>query len=206
MQSHKLSLKFFADDASAVGALPAHAFLNVFHSWIQRQALPDHLLIDVADYQHVHHGPGIVLVSHEANLYTDTGEGRLGLLYQRKQPLPGTARLRDRLAQVFAAALRACAKLEDDPALRGRLRFRTDEVVFRINDRLLAPNTPETYREVEPELRAFLAQLYPGDEVELEPRHSPLSLFEVRIRVPAAAPAGELLERLEALLPMPVPS
>jgi hypothetical protein len=200
MESHKLIVKFFAQEPASV---PLAQFVPVFHGFIQQKALPDHLLIDVADYQHVHHGPGIALVSHEANFYTDTGEGRLGLMYQRKQPISGAATLRDRLAAVFAAALRACVRLEDEPALAGRLRFRTDEAVFRINDRLLAPNTPETYRKVEPQLRAFLSELYPGDEIRLEPRHSPLTLFEVRVRVSGAAPPRDLLERLEAT---PVPS
>jgi hypothetical protein len=61
-------------------------FIPVFHSWIQRQALPGHLLIDVHDYSHVHHGPGILLVAHEANLSIDEAEGRRGFVYIRKQP------------------------------------------------------------------------------------------------------------------------
>ena len=196
MDSHKLSVKFFATDDSAIDLA---AVVPVFHGFIQRHAIPDHLLIDVADYQHVHHGPGIVLVSHEANFYTDTGEGRLGLMYQRKQPVVGAETLRERLAHVVAAALRACVRLEDEPALGGRLRFRTDELLFRVNDRLLAPNSPETFACVEPDLRSFLSDLCPGDEVTLESRRSPPTLFEVRVRVGSSAPARDLLERLEAL-------
>ena len=190
MDSHKLIVKFFAQDG---GNVAQHEFVPVFHGFIQTHAIPDHLLIDVSDYAHVHHGPGILLAAQEGNFYSDIGEGRLGLMYQRKQPLPGTGGLRDRLARVFATALQTCVKLEDDPALAGRLRFRTDEVLLRINDRLLAPNTPETFREVEPELRAFLSDLYPGEEVALKPRHSPLTLFEVRIRTGSSASAADLL-------------
>ena len=196
MDSHKLIVKFFAADPASV---PQHAFVPVFHAFIQARAIPDHLLIDVTDYQHVHHGPGVLLAAHEANFYSDNGEGRLGLMYQRKQPLAGTGGLRDRLGRVFAATLRACERLENDSNFEGRLRFRTDEIVFKVNDRLLAPNEPETYREVEPELRAFLSELYPGDELTLEPRHSPLTLFEVRVKVGSSPAVGDLLERLEAL-------
>ena len=204
MDSHKLSVKFFATPDSVVELA---AFVPVFHGFIQRHAIPDHLLIDVADYQHVHHGPGIALISHEANFYTDTGEGRLGLMYQRKQEIPGATSLRQRLAQVVAPALHACDQLERDPALAGKLRFRTDEIVFRVHDRLLAPNTPDTYRDVEPEVRSFLSELYPGDEVSLEPRHAPLTLFEIRIRVGSSAPVTDLLKRLEALPSLtPAPS
>ncbi len=202
MDSAKISVKFFATADSTVDLA---AFVPVFHALIQQHAIPEHLLIDVADYQHVHHGPGIVLVSHEANFSTDTGEGRLGLMYQRKQPIPGAANLRDRLTPIITAALRACDRLEKDPALAGRLRFGTGEILFRVHDRLLAPNTPETYREVEPELRAFLSDLYPGDEISLEPRHSPQTLFEVRARATSLPPVTDLLERLEAL-PLPNPA
>ena len=107
--------------------------------------------------------------------------------------------LRDRLARVFAAAMRACARLEDDPAFAGRLRFRTDDFVFRVNDRLLAPNTPETFEAVEPDLRAFATDLYPGEGVRLEPRYGEQTLFEVRVRTEHSTPVKELLERLEAL-------
>ncbi len=194
MDSHKLIVKFFAQQP-----IPQHEFVPVFHSFIQAHAIPGHLLIDVADYQHVHHGPGILLAAHEGNFYTDEGEGRLGLLYQRKQPIAGANGLRERLAAVFGAALQACERLENDPSLAGRLKFRTDEVVFRIHDRLLAPNTPETYRAVEPELREFLTGLFPGEEIALEPRHSALTLFEVRVRTGSAAPVSDLLERVAAL-------
>ena len=196
MDSHKLIVKFFTQDPAAI---PLAEFVPVFHGFIQQKALPDHLLIDVADYQHVHHGPGIVLVAHEGNFYTDTAEGRLGLMYQRKQPIPGADTLRDRLAHVVAAALRACVRLEDEPALGGRVRFRTDEVLFRVSDRLLAPNTPETFSAVEPDLRAFLSELYPGDELTLEARHAPQTLFELRIKVSSSTAPRDLLERLEAL-------
>ena len=196
MDSHKLIVKLFAENASAV---PQHEFVPVFHGFIQARAIPDHLLIDVSDYAHVHHGPGVLLAAHEGNFYSDTGEGRLGLLYQRKQPLLGTVGLRDRLSRVFATTLQACAKLESDPTFQGRLRFRTDEVVIKVNDRLLAPNTPETFREVEPPLRSFLAELYPGEDVRLEPRYGVLTLFEVRVKVGASTPVADLLERLEAL-------
>src|SRR3954453_6693965 len=124
MDSHKLVLKFFLDDPSSVAEA---SFVPVFHSFIQTPALPDHLLIDVADYQHVPDGPGTLLVAHEANFYMDHAVGgKLGLLYQRKQPFAGTGSFRQRLAHTFAATLRAAARLEDDLAFDGRLKFRTD--------------------------------------------------------------------------------
>ncbi len=102
-------------------------FIPVFHGWIQRQALPGHLLIDVHDYSHVHHGPGILLVAHEANLSIDEAEGRLGLAYIRKQPAT--------LHKTVEAAQQA-AKLLAEPLDAGMFE------VFS-NDRLLTPSAAE---------------------------------------------------------------
>jgi hypothetical protein len=205
MLSHKLIVKFFAEDAAGVDEA---AFVPVFHSIIQAHALPDHLLIDVSDYTHVPDGPGTLLVSHEANFYMDHGVGgRLGLMYQRKQPILGAETFRDRLALVFAHALRAAALLEEAPAFAGRLRFRTGDLAFRVNDRLLAPNTHETYEQVAPALRAFLADLYPGSDVAIEYRPaSPLQLFQVDVKASRPPSVTALLDRLAPLLPAATPA
>lgn len=191
MDSYKLSVKFFADGAAG---LPGEAFVKAFQAWIRDQSLPGHLLIDVANYDHVPGGPGTVLVAHEANIHWDLEEGRPGVLYARKQPIAGVTTLRERLATVFRAALQAAAKVESDPALGG-VRVRADEAVFRIHDRLLAPNTEATFAQVNPDLQAFLAELYPGD-VALEHRHDAQRLFEVRIRSTAHVTVAGLLARL----------
>jgi hypothetical protein len=81
MESSKLSVKFYVEESSQ---LKLADIVPVFHSWIQFHSIPDHLLIDVADYAHVPDGPGIVLVSHEANFYLDRFDSRLGLTYTRK--------------------------------------------------------------------------------------------------------------------------
>ena len=45
---------------------------------------------DVADYSHMHAGPGIVLVANDANVSIDESDDRRGLLYSRKSPLSGS--------------------------------------------------------------------------------------------------------------------
>ena len=206
MDSHKLIIKFFTEDTTQV---EESAFVPVFHSLIQAHALPDHLLIDVADYTHVPDGPGTVLVSHEANVYIDhTVDKRPGLMYQRKQPIGGAESFRDRLAHVFASALRVAALLEENPAFEGRLKFRTGDFALRVNDRLRGPNTPETYQQVAPALRAFLAELYPGSDVSLEQaKNSPLQLFQINVKASRPPTPAVLLDRLAALAQAaPVPS
>jgi hypothetical protein len=199
MNFHRLVLKVFAEGGSDVNA---SVLVPVFHGFIQNNAIEDHLLIDVADYDHVHHGPGTLLVSHEANFAMDRGGGRLGLLYQRKQPLPGRT-FRERLGQVVYATLRAAARLEEDPALHSRLKFRTDELLFRVADRLLAPNTPDTFNAAKGELQSFFSDLYEGGAVTLTHNASPQNLFEVSIRPSRPRPIPDLLQRLERLGPTP---
>lgn len=190
MDSYKLAIKFFVEDASS---LPVEGFVPVFHRWIQNRAMEDHQLIDVADYKHVHEGPGTVLVSHEANIHADLGEGRLGLLYIRKQPLPGS--FPERLRATFRYALQAATMLEDDQALKGRLRFRTDEAIFRVYDRLHAPNSPQTFEQIRADLESFLVRLYGAPSVELTYRPDPERLFEVGIRAPRSVTVSTLLEQ-----------
>jgi hypothetical protein len=191
MQVHKIAIKFFVQDESKLAGVE---FVPIFHSWIQTQLVPDHMLIDVADYAHVQDGPGTVLVAHEANFYLDRNEGRVGLAYSRKQPAAGD--FQTRLRQAVVAALEACMRLENDANLSGRLKFRTDEMLVRLNDRLLAPNTPETFDQMRGDLQEVLADLYGAADLRIEHKPSPATLFEVRIRASENSPVMELLSRL----------
>jgi len=193
MTSHKLSLKLFAVDTPA---LAADAIIPVFHSWIQQHALSDHLLIDVADYAHVPEGPGTVLISFEANLSMDKADNRLGLLYVRKQPVVGAASFEQRLAAVFRSTLEAAAKLEEEVTLRGKLRFRTDEMLFRIYDRLLAPNETSTFEQIKPALQKFVEKVYGGAQVSLERVGKAEELFEVKVKSGKSEGVAVLRERL----------
>lgn len=163
MESSKFSCKLFID-----GDPKLDDFVPVFHSWIQTHIMPDHLLIDVASYTHVHNGPGVVLVAREANFSLDRRGGMPGLTYQRKHPIDGS--LADRLAAVFRWTQTAAALLKD------RVKFRTDLFELRICDRLHAPNSSETFQLVRPEL----LKLWPG--ANLEHLNKPEELFTVLIR------------------------
>ncbi|HEV7298006.1 MAG TPA: hypothetical protein VGN72_01480 [Tepidisphaeraceae bacterium] len=193
MNAHKISVKLFA----TTNDVPEAAFIPVFHRWIQGQAVADHLLIDVTDYAHVPSGPGTVLVSHEANLYSDRTAGRLGLLYSRKQPFPGS--FRDRARQAVSATLTLAAMLESDPEFAGKLQFRTDEILIRIHDRLLAPNTPETFAAVQPDLQAIASDLYAGTIPQLIHTPSSVELFGVTIKSDVNPGVSGLLERMSAI-------
>ena len=167
MDLHRLGIKLFATNSSAV---QIKKFVPIFHSWIQRQCVAGHQLIDVHDYSHIHNGPGVLLVAHEGNFSTDMEDGRLGLAYFRKQPTEasGVSALRT----CFKTVTDAAALLEAEPGLAG-LRFLQDELLVISNDRLLAPNDVRSYQELKPALvsafgdSAEFVQVNPGTKQRL---------------------------------------
>lgn len=180
MEVQHVNVKIFAREAGAVdlaGAIP------VFHRWI-REKLCEELLIDVADYRHVPNGPGVMLIGHEANYSLDLTDGRLGLLYNRKKKENGGTQVK--LRQVFDAAEAACRRLEREAPFRGKLTFDPFECEVLFNDRLLAPNTPETYQRLAAELREFFRQRWGTGTVHLEHIGEPRE----RLRVHASGAGG----------------
>src|SRR5207248_3157105 len=113
----------------------------------------EELLLDVADYRHVHHGPGIVLIGHEADYSLDNSDGRLGIKYNRKAPVAGNNHAR--LTQAFASVLSAALRLQEDGRLNRNLSFDGRNIEIAINDPVLAPNNEETRGLTEAELRKF---------------------------------------------------
>lgn len=191
MDLHKIVVKFFAADSSAARL---DLFIPVFHRWIQKHAV-EGMLIDVADYGHLPHGPGVVLVAHEADYFMDSMEGPLGLLYNRKTSSAGG--LSDRITAAFKAALGACARLEAEPEFEGRLKFRAGEALFIANDRLNAPNSDETFQALRPDLSAAVARVYPAGaelrRVSVDPRS------RLAIQVSARDPAEDVATLLGRL-------
>ena len=157
MNLQHINIKFFIENPEAV---KLEEYSEVFNNWIQRHVTSE-LLIDVADYLHVHNGPGILLIGHEADYSLDNRAGRLGLLYNRKAQLDGS--VQEKLVQAARAALAAARLLEKENGVK----FNGHEAQVLINDRLLVPNTPETFAALEPDLRTFLDRLYNGTEYTL---------------------------------------
>jgi hypothetical protein len=194
MNASKLQLKLFADRG---GDLPLETFIPVLHRWIKEHVLPE-LSIDVANYAHVPDGPGVVLIGDANDYFLDqslaSGAGpQLGLLVSRKRHAPAADQ---RLSDLFRRTVHAAALLEREPALSGKLSFRTDEWVFRVNDRLAAPNTAQSIAALKPELEAFAAHAFAGATVTVVPAGEPRQLATLRITATPAPTLAGLLERL----------
>lgn len=188
MDLQRIGLKLFVESPFELADL-----IPVFHRWIQTSAV-DGMLIDVADYSHVHHGPGIMLIAHEGNYSADLLRGRLGLMYWRKQPLSGT--LPERLAEICRILLSACERLEEAPELGGRIQFRGQDLLLVANDRLLAPNSEETMTALSPPIRGLLDRLYDGADYTIERERDPRELFMVNIKSARPVSVGTLLSRV----------
>lgn len=143
----------------------AELFVPVFHDWIRDRAL-DLVMLDVADYAHAPDSPGIMLVCHEASFALDRSDGRLGLLCQRRLPFDGTAS--EGIAETVQQTLDVAARLEADPRIRGKLRFDPTRLRIEANDRLLAPNSSEGYRDFAALVRAAIATAFGVGEPAVE--------------------------------------
>jgi len=192
MELQHINVKIYVDGDLAID--PA-GFIDVFHEWIRERTL-DELLVDVADYRHVPAGPGVMLIGHEADYSMDNAGDRWGLRYNRKAAVDGSND--DRLRQALRSAAHACQLLEAHFNGPEPLRFSRREFELFINDRALAPNTPETFAACRPILESFLASALGHNNFTLTPRTAGRSLFGVTV---TAARPFDLAAILETLAP-----
>lgn len=167
------------------------AVTPVFHSWIQGQVFEE-LLLDVADYRHVHGGPGIVLIGHEADYSLDNTDDRWGIRYNRKTVVHSNNQ--KRLEEAVRAALIACQRLQRDDKLK--LHFKGNEMEISVNDRALAPNSQETREALTPEFQTFAQRLFRGGEYSLSLDADPRRLFRVFLKASRSFTVDELLGNL----------
>jgi hypothetical protein len=155
--------------------------IPVFHAWIRDGGVPGGLLIDVHDYSHVPAGPGVLLVGHDVDYGLDCAGDRPGLALARKRPFG--ASFAERLRLVARDALAACTVLESTPSLAGRLRFRHDEALVVVNDRLHAPNTEATFDALRHDLDRVMRDVLGIPAIALVREPDPKRRFAVHARV-----------------------
>jgi hypothetical protein len=191
MELQKLNVKFFVEPPDTV---PLIDFINIFHGWIQATNGDYH---DVADYSHMQAGPGIVLIANDANVSIDETENRRGLLFSQKSRLEGSNQ--EKLRKVFRAALENCRKLEDEPALRGKLRFRLNEAAISVNDRLISSNSEVAFNEIHSDIAAIAKELFGAAEFSLERNSDSRQRLNVRLKASVAVDLSKALEKLQRM-------
>ena len=186
MEPTKFQVKVYTKDRD----VELEKLVPVFHQWIRAKKISDELLIDVADYAHVPQGPGVVLIGHQSDYYLDMADERPGLLYSRKRGYEGD--FQGGIDDAFRRALEACRMLEAERELG--LEFGTTELLFRVQDRLNAPNDESTYEAYEPALKQTTRAFF-GESARLERIGGPREPFSVRIRTEADGTVEEALAR-----------
>jgi hypothetical protein len=146
-------------------------FVPLFHEWIQQRALPG-VLLDVADYTHVPDGPGVILVGHSTTFALDRGDGRFGLLAQRRRPDSNTS---SAISSVVRELFDVAKRLEADKRLAGALVFDRSVLRIEVNDRLHASNTDASFEDLAPIARHAIAEVLGSsapavERVENDPR------------------------------------
>jgi len=182
------SIKAFFRDPP--GAPSAEAIIPVFHGWIREARITDDVLVDVADYGHVEHGPGVLLVCHEGHYVIDHQGGRSGLAYHRRRgPVgaEGTASVQ----VVLGRLLRAAALLHGEPTLAGKIAFDRSTLCVRVLDRLRAPNEDGAWAELSGVLTEALRERFAGVDLAIDrdtrDARAPLTAW-VRAKPPAELP------------------
>mgnify|MGYP001256705313 CR=1 FL=1 len=192
MELQKINVKVFTAEPNQV---PLTDFIDIFHAWIQAT---DGVYHDVADYSHMRAGPGIVLVAGDANVSIDETGNRRGLLYSQKSKLGGSNL--EKLSTVLRSALETCQRLEEEPALDGKLRFAGNEVEIVVNDRLIAPNTEETFDEIRPDVDFLARRLYATTNFTLvRNQEDPRVRLKVNLSTPLSFETKTLLKNLQAI-------
>jgi hypothetical protein len=192
LEPRRMSVKVFAEEPVSVAP---EALVPIFQGWVRDDALSHPVMIDVADYTHVAEGPGVILICHGGHYSYDLGGGRPGLRCTLTRAVYGGAE--DPISLLLGFALDACALLEEQAGLQGALRFRTDELLFRFEDRLAAPPTTEAFREARRLIGRSLAALYTSAaEVAIEPVGAAREPLSLRVDVAGAPPLAVLRRRL----------
>ena len=193
LTSPEVSVKLFVEDPAGVRL---KELISVFHRWIAEKLIDDELLVDVASYEHVPRGPGIVLICDKAHYYFDVRDGRPGIRYRGRRDADVVGE--QGIARAFRSTLQAASLLENDLALDGRYRFITNELEFGIYDRLRAPSDQATFEAVQPDLEKYVKTLYGADEVSLELTSGPKEPFMVSIKAGTTPAVEELLGQVAA--------
>jgi len=191
MELQHVNVKLFIAEPAE---LDLGALIPIFQQWIEAQVCEE-LLLDVADYRHVHAGPGVVLIGYQGDYSVDNTDNRLGVRYNRKAALDGSNQ--DRLRQATRAALSAFARLEAEPLLQGKLRFDGREIEVFINDRLVAPNSDAMRKAAEADLQTFFQQLFRERDLSLSYASDPRRLFSVTAKASRQLSVAELLANLD---------
>jgi len=150
----RFTLKIYAEPAPD---FEPGVLIDVWQDWVRDHPLAE-TEIDVADYRHVHDGPWILLVNHEADYAYDGDDGKPGLVLQQRTPIQAPT-LAARIEDAYRRLCRVAELTEQDVRVDGKLRFQRLPVRMQTNDRLRGPSDEATASALAEALGPFAANL-----------------------------------------------
>jgi len=193
----RIHLKILTD---APADLDLNPFLDIFGRWRHEKDHPAGW-VDLADYAHVPRGMGIVLAGFQANfafdMADDGGRSAPGILYAARKGLAGTHA--ERIATVLKSGFDLSRRLIAEKEFPQRVHLRTDALEIRFADRLVTPNTKETYEALCPSVVQVLDRLYGANTsggYQLIPHSDPAQVLGCSVKAQKAEPLATLLQRL----------
>ena len=190
MDLQQINVKVFTTEDSEINYTN---FIKVFNRWMEEADSDDYL--NYADYSHVEAGPSVLLILKQANYSIDDAYHQSGFLYNRKHTVEGDNA--EKIRQALAEVLSKCELLEAAAELENAVHFNGADLLFLINNRHIAPNTPEIAASIQAELTPVLEQMYGGDGFTVErTSEDPRERFALRISANSSKPISELLANL----------
>jgi len=190
MDLQQINIKVFTTKESCINYTN---FIKVFNRWMDEADSDDYL--NYADYSHVEAGPGVLLISKQANYSIDSAHHEPGFLYNRKHAVKGHNP--QKIRQALVEALSKCEQLEAAAELENAIHFNGANLLFMINNRHIAPNTPETAAAVQAELIPILQQMYGTDDFTVQRISEDIrERFSLRISANSDKPISQLLANL----------
>ena len=190
MELQQINIKVFATEDSKINH--TH-FIKVFNRWMKEADSEDYL--NYADYSHVDAGPGVLLILKQANYSIDEAYHEPGFLYNRKHAMEGDNP--EKIRHALTEVLSKCEQLEAAAELENAVHFNGADLLFMINNRNIAPNTPETAESIEADLTPVLQQMYGDDNFTVERTSDDRrERFAVRISANSEKPISELIANL----------
>ena len=190
MDLQQINVKVFTTEDSEINYTN---FIKVFNRWMEEADSEDYL--NYADYSHVDAGPGVLLILKQANYSIDSAYHQLGFLYNRKHAVEGDNA--EKIRQALTEVLSKCELLEASAELENAIHFNGADLLFMINNRQIAPNTPEIAAAIQAALTPVLEQMYGGEGFTVErTSEDPRERFALRISANSDKPISELLANL----------
>jgi hypothetical protein len=175
----RIDVKMLAEASADFSLDP---FLAIFSRWRKQQDESD--WIDFADYAHMPHAAGIMLIGKQGSFNVNLDDPGIGLLYSGRKDFEGS--FEQRVVEAFRRCLRLTKPLLAEPEYPKQLKLLPGSWEIFINDRLNFPNTDETDRLLRWPIESALNTLFGARNFSMERDKDPQRRYAFSVRAQKA--------------------